>query len=81
MQNLSDTITMLGSSGSTTSNLNKEQFSKIRIIIPNDKTMKEFDSCVQPMFEKIRSLQKENNKLVTIRNTLLPKLMNGEIMI
>nr|WP_318681621.1 restriction endonuclease subunit S [uncultured Treponema sp.] len=79
MQNLSETITMLGSSGSTTSNLNKEQFSKMKISIPNGKTMKEFDSCVQPMFEKIRSLQKENYELVTIRDTLLPKLMNGEI--
>ncbi len=79
IQNLSETITMLGSSGSTTSNLNKEQFSKIKIIIPNDKTMKEFDSCVQPMFEKIRTLLKENYELVTIRDTLLPKLMNGEI--
>ena len=70
---------MLGSSGSTTSNLNKEQFSKIKISISNGKTMKEFDSCVQPMFEKIKSLKKENYELVTIRDTLLPKLMNGEI--
>lgn len=79
LKNLSETIKMLGSSGSTTSNLNKEQFSKIQIMIPNDKVMKKFESFVQPMFEKIRSLQKENSKLVTIRDTLLPKLMNGEI--
>ncbi len=79
LKNLSEIIKMLGSSGSTTSNLNKEQFSKIKILIPNDKTMKDFDSVAQPMFEKIRSLKKENNNLIAIRDTLLPKLMNGEI--
>ena len=79
LKNLSETIKMLGSSGSTTSNLNKEQFSKIQITIPNNEVMKKFESFVQPMFEKIRSLQKEGYKLVTIRDTLLPKLMNGEI--
>ena len=81
LKKLSETIKMLGSSGSTTSNLNKEHFSKIQIMIPNDKVMKKFESFVQPMFEKIRSLQKENSKLVTIRDTLLPKLMNGEIKV
>lgn len=79
LKNLSETIKMLGSSGSTTSNLNKEQFSKIQITIPNNEVMKKFESFVQPMFEKIRSLQKEDYKLVTIRDTLLPKLMNEEI--
>ena len=79
LKNLSETIKMLGSSGSTTSNLNKEQFSKIQITIPNNEVMKKFESFVQPMFEKIRSLQNEDYKLVTIRDTLLPKLMNEEI--
>ena len=79
MQMLSDTIKMLGSSGSTTSNLNKEQFSKIDILLPTDKEIMQFDSIVEPIFQKIRNNIHENNNLVALRETLLPKLMNGEI--
>lgn len=39
----------------------------------------EFTKTVTPLFEKIGENQQENRTLTTIRDTLLPKLMNGEI--
>ena len=48
-------------------------------IVPNKNDISAFDEVVAPMFNKIGELQKENEALSTLRDTLLPKLMNGEI--
>ena len=49
------------------------------LIVPNRSDISAFDAVVAPMFIKIGELQKENETLATLRDTLLPKLMNGEI--
>ena len=49
------------------------------LIVPNKDDISAFDAVVAPMFNKIGELQKENETLATLRDTLLPKLMNGEI--
>ena len=79
MQSLAETIKMLGSSGSTTSNLNKDQFSKIDVLIPAIYELKIFNSIVEPLFQNIRNNIHENQNLASLRDTLLPKLMSGEI--
>lgn len=79
MQTLSDTINKLGQSGSTIVNLNKSQFGKIQVIIPALSAMIKFDEIVSPMFEKILQNQIVNIKLTSLRDTLLPKLMSGEL--
>jgi len=79
MQTLSEVINKLGQSGSTIVNLNKAQFGKIQITIPSIAAMSEFDEIVSPMFDMILENQKENIRLSSLRDTLLPKLMNGEI--
>lgn len=76
---LSEYIKILGSGGSTTLNLNKKEFSKIKIAIPDNKEMITFDEIIRPIFEKIKINQLEIIKLSKLRDTLLPKLMSGEI--
>ena len=49
------------------------------LIVPNKDDISAFDAVVAPMFNKIGELQKENEALSTLRDTLLPKLMNGEV--
>ena len=51
------------------------------LIVPNKDDISAFDAVVAPMFNKIGELQKENETLATLRDTLLPKLMNGEIKV
>ena len=51
------------------------------LIVPNKDDISAFDAVVAPMFNKIGELQKENETLTTLRDTLLPKLMNGEIKV
>ena len=79
MQTLSETINKLGQSGSTIVNLNKSQFGKIQVNIPTLSTMTKFDETVFPVFEKILQNEKENLNLTSLRDTLLPKLMSGEL--
>lgn len=42
-------------------------------------TMKEFDVLVEPLFNAMLNADRENFKLTSIRDTLLPKLLSGEI--
>ena len=65
--------------GTTTYNINKNTFENIEVpYLPKDILM-EFNNSVSSMFEKIKLNQYENERLSQLRDTLLPKLMNGEI--
>jgi len=79
LEELSEYIKLLGSGGSTTLNLNKNEFSKIKVAIPPQEDMDKFHSFVNPIFEKIKYNQLEIIELQNLRDTLLPKLMSGEI--
>ena len=79
MQTMSEKINRLGQSGSTIVNLNKKQFGIMEALVPSIISMNDFDSLVQPLFEQILTNQQENQNLAALRDSLLPKLMNGEI--
>lgn len=51
------------------------------LCIPSEKYIEKFESLVMPMYKEIALNRKENRRLATLRDTLLPKLMNGEIKI
>ena len=74
-------IIELGSSGSTTYNLNKTQFEKIKISAPSIKKRYELNNLLRPLFLKINQTQHETIKLSQLRDTLLPKLLSGEISV
>ncbi|EWM54508.1 restriction endonuclease subunit S, partial [Ruminococcus flavefaciens] len=79
MQTFSEKINRLGQSGSTIVNLNKAQFGLMEALVPSISDMNDFDTIVKPLFEQILANQYENQRLASLRDTLLPKLMNGEI--
>ncbi len=81
LSNRSEEIRTLGAGGSTTLNLNKTQFSKIKVIIPPKDIMFKFHNKVAPMFELIKQKDFENITLSKIRDSILPKLMSGEIRV
>lgn len=49
------------------------------IIVPAQKVIEDFIEVVKPLFDQIANNQKESHRLATLRDTLLPKLMRGEI--
>ncbi|UQK41516.1 restriction endonuclease subunit S [Faecalibacterium sp. I4-1-79] len=48
------------------------------VVIPDKETLEKFDKCAKTYFNKIKTLQGQNERLKTARNLLLPKLMSGE---
>ena len=56
-----------------------EELSKIDVLIPAIYELKIFNTIVEPLFQNIRNNIHENQKLTALRDTLLAKLMSGEI--
>lgn len=81
LKGMKDYIRDLGSGGSATLNLNKTQFSKIKLVKPINEILYKYDKLVSPNFKMTLNIQKEIQQLTQLRDTLLPKLMSGEIEI
>ena len=65
--------------GTTQQQLTVPDFRKTEILIPDKNIMNDFSNVVNSLFDKIWANQNENQHLSQLRDTLLPKLMNGEI--
>lgn len=49
------------------------------VVIPDKETLEKFDKLTKTYFNKIKTLQGQNERLKTARNLLLPKLLSGEV--
>jgi type I restriction enzyme S subunit len=49
------------------------------VVIPDKETLEKFDKYAKVYFNKIKTLQGQNEQLKTARDLLLPKLMSGEV--
>ena len=49
------------------------------LVIPDKESIFDFQDKVKPFFDKIAAIQKENSRLSLLRDTLLPRLMSGEL--
>lgn len=65
--------------GTTQQQLTVPDFQKTEILVPSKEIVTLFTATVEPIFEKIWANQNENEKLSSLRDTLLPKLMSGEL--
>jgi type I restriction enzyme S subunit len=72
---------LLGSTSSIVTSINSAMIKDMEIVIPDDTTMKQFESVTKPLFRKIRENQKQIQTLESLRDTLLPKLMSGEVRV
>ena len=66
-----------GSTGQT--ELPRERVKAMELHLPDNETLDRFNAIIAPMAAAIVSNQEENKRLAVLRDTLLPKLMNGEI--
>ena len=69
----------MGSTSSIATAVNSKIIKSMPFIIPTDDEIEKFHQVAKFIFEKIRINQIENEKLEQLRDTLLPKLMSGEI--
>ncbi len=72
---------LLGSTSSIVTSINSAMIKEIEIIIPDSQTMNEFKERTVPLFKKINQNQNQIRTLTALRDTLLPKLMSGEVRV
>lgn len=65
--------------GAVQAKVNQNNLKSIEIIIPPVEVMEKFNELIKPFFDAIRSNHDKIKKLQKLRDTLLPKLMSGEI--
>lgn len=65
--------------GAVQPKISQSNLNKVPVIIPSEAELGVFDTLIQPVFAQIRNLRAENDRLAAIRDTLLPKLMSGEL--
>lgn len=78
-EELKPTFLNLASGGAVTLNMNTSTFKSLKVIHPQNEYLEDFHEKVEPFFEQILTLQIENEYLIKLRDTLLPKLISGEI--
>lgn len=65
--------------GSTQKYISLGELRKLPIVIPTAEQLKNYNSIAKPIIKQIASLTAENKALAQLRDSLLPKLMSGEI--
>lgn len=65
--------------GTVFGSINKKTLSAIQILLPLDGIVEQFNDVASSFDNRIRSLSEENSRLSLLRDTLLPRLMSGEL--
>ena len=81
LKRLQTFLLALGSGGSATLNINTSTFGNIEVLSPKKEKLNEFHYQAKNLFEKILLNLKQILTLTKTRDTLLPKLMSGQISV
>ena len=81
MQSLKPVFDRFNGEGTVFGSINKKAFEEIQIIIPEEKVIAVFNPIINCMDAQIRINEQESRRLAELRDTLLPKLMSGEIKV
>ena len=81
LMSLMDEIKQFNETGTVFGSISKTDFESIDITIPDDDTVERFQSEVQNIDSKIFLNSEQIRTLTSFRDTLLPKLMSGEVVV
>ncbi|CAK0753779.1 type I restriction enzyme, S subunit [Gammaproteobacteria bacterium] len=81
MTGLGTEIAANGSGGSVLINLSKGRFETLQVIQPPHSLICAYHTAVRPLFETILANTHQSRTLATLRDTLLPKLLSGELSV
>ena len=71
----------LGSTSSIATAVNSKTIKGMKLLMPPTSVISDFNKITKPLFEEIRYMLKESRRLAQLRDTLLPRLMSGEIKV
>lgn len=72
-------VAVAADKATTMGHIKRDELAKAEVLIPNETDYNRIGALLQPIYKMIISNRIENKKLAATRDTLLPKLMNGEI--
>ena len=72
-------IAVAADKATTMGHIKRDELSKAEVLVPNKADYKRIGALLQPIYDLIIANRIENKKLAETRDTLLPKLMSGEI--
>lgn len=67
--------------GSVFTNLKTDILKAFPVVYPGEKVLKQFDELILPLFRKMEVMAQESASLAELRDTLLPRLMSGELSV
>ena len=79
MANLNLDFARFEAEGTVFGSINKNSFEKLRFVVPPTEIVAAYEHQARPLDEKVRILEDQSCTLATIRDTLLPKLLSGEL--
>ena len=79
--NLKQTFDRRNASGTTFGSITKDDLFSLPVVIPNEKTVRAFQNLLYSSFEKQNKIELENIELASLRDWLLPMLMNGQVSV
>ena len=71
----------LDSTSSIATATNSKVVKQIKFLVPSHEVLEHFTKIVEPLFLQLKTLQEQSDSLVEIRDTLLPRLISGELQI
>lgn len=71
----------LGSTSSIVTAINSTMIKALDVLVPKDQIMLKFNSVIQPIFAKLKNNNSQIQTLSTLRDTLLPKLIKGDVRV
>lgn len=69
------------SAGTIMQNINQESLNRLILIDPKDYLINKFNEFITPIFNKMNNINNENQQLTSLRDWLLPMLMNGQVKV
>lgn len=81
MANLEPDFAKFEAEGTVFGSINKQNFESLRVVIPSPEIVSAYESYSAPLDEQIYTLEHQSRVLATLRDTLLPKLLSGELPI
>lgn len=67
--------------GSAQPKFNKTDFKSLKLIVPSAEVLAKYSASLHSMINNIEANKRENNRLASLRDVLLPRLISGEIKV
>ena len=65
--------------GAVQPKISQANLRSVQVVIPPEHNLREYNNLVEPLFSSFRAYEEDCKTLTALRDTLLPKLMSGEI--